>query len=341
MARRASTDKSVTLADVAVEAGVSAITVSRAIRRPELVSEGARARVAAAVEKLGYVPDPAASALASQRTNVLGLIVPSLTNAVFADVLRGVYDAVEDTGLTVQIGNSRYSPSKEVGLIRTFLRQRPAGLIVAGVDQTGAALEMLRCAPCPVAQIMDVTDSPVNLLVGFAQREGGVMATRHLIACGYRRPAFLGARMDPRSQARLAGFTEAARAADLHDPWRVVTTPRPSSVGVGGLLLADLLAQAPETDAVFCNNDDIAAGALFEAQRRGLRVPEQFGICGFNDLEMSRHLNPALTTVVTPRYEVGRQAVALVRQTMADSGRAVQVIRRLDVSVAARGTTRS
>jgi LacI family gluconate utilization system Gnt-I transcriptional repressor len=187
---------------------------------------------------------------------------------------------------------------------------------------------------------MDVADAPVNLLVGFPQRDGAVLATRHLIACGYRFPAFLGARMDPRSQARLAGFTEAARAAEMFEPRRIVTTPRPSSVGMGGQLLSDLLAQAPETDAVFCNNDDLAAGALFEAQRRGLRIPERLGICGFNDLEMSRHLNPPLTTVVTPRYDVGRGAVALVCEAIAAREPEGGVSRCLDVHVAVRGTTR-
>lgn len=329
-----------TLADVAREAGVSAITVSRAIRMPDKVSDDARRRVRAAIDKLGYVPDPAASALASARTSVVGLLVPSLSNAVFADLLRGVYDAVEDTGLTVQIGNFRYAPSKEESLIRTFLRQRPAGLIVTGVDQTEAARRLLEGAPCPVVQTMDVSDGAVDRIIGFSQREGGALAARHLIEAGYRRPAFLGARMDPRSQERMHGFLGEVDGAGLSDPRRVLTTPRPSSVGLGRQLLADLLAQAPDIDAVFCNNDDLAAGALFEAQRRGIRVPDHLGICGFNDLEMSRHLVPPLTTVSTPRYEVGRGAIDLVREAIgADPPGPARPV-RLAVTLKARGSTR-
>lgn len=334
----------ITLDDVAREAGVSAITVSRALRQPDKVSERARTRILGAVERLGYVPDAAASALASTRTNVVGLLVPSLTNAVFADLLRGVYDAVEETAFTVQIGNFRYSPSKEEALIRTFLHQRPAGLIVAGVDQTDAARAMLQGAACPVVQTMDTSDRPVDHIIGFSQRAAGEMVARHLIAGGYRRPGLLGARMDPRAQARIAGYRAALAAEGLDDPRRMVTTQHPSSVGMGGQLLADLLAAAPDTDAVFCGNDDLAAGALFEAQRRGINVPDELGICGFNDLEMSRHMVPPLTSVATPRYEIGRGAIELIRAAL-DEGSDAGSDRKpkhvhLDSVLMARGTTR-
>mgnify|MGYP006276283891 CR=1 FL=1 len=330
----------VTLDDVARAAGVSAITVSRALRRPEKVSDAARARVLGAVERLGYVPDAAASALASARTNVVGLLVPSLTNAVFSDLLRGVYDAIEETSLTVQIGNFRYSPSKEEALIRTFLHQRPAGLIVAGVDQTDAARALLEGAACPVVQTMEFSDRPIDRIIGFSQHAAGEMVARHLIACGYRRPGLLAARMDPRAQARIRGYRATLAGAGLDDPARIVTTPRPSSVGLGGQLLSDLLAQAPEIDAVFCTNDDLAAGALFEAQRRAMPVPQALGICGFNDFEMSRHLVPPLTSVATPRYEIGRGAIELIRAALEEPPGAAPTRRRLDAALAMRGTTR-
>ncbi len=338
MAGKSRKSRGVTLADVAREAGVSAVTVSRAIRLPEKVSEEARGRIRAAIDRLGYVPDPAASALASARTNVVGLLVPSLTNAVFADLLRGVYDAVEGTGLTVQIGNFRYAPGKEEDLIRTFLRQRPAGLIVTGLDQTDAARALLAQAPCPVVQTMDASETPVDRIIGFSQQEGGRLAARHLLERGYARPGFLGARMDPRSQERMRGFLDELGRAGRRDRTRVLTTPHPSSVGLGGQLLSDLLARAPDTDAVFCNNDDLAAGALFEALRRGIDVPGQLGICGFNDLEMSRHLVPALTSVATPRYEVGYGAVALVRAALADATHPPRPI-RLEVTLSGRAST--
>lgn len=330
--------RSPTLVDVAELAGVSAITVSRVLRTPDKVATETRLKVKAAVDRLGYVPNPAASALASLRTDVIGLLVPSVTNSVFSEVMRGIYDQVADTPYSIQIGNFRYAPGDEERLIGTFLSQKPAGLIVSGVDQTDAAHALLRHAGCPVVQVMDHDDRVVDMSVGFSHGEAAQMAVAHLLEQGYRKPAFLGARMDPRSQKRLAGFRAATEAAGVYDPVRVVTTPQRSAVGLGGQLLSDLLARAPEADAILCNNDDLAAGALFEAQRRGLRVPNDFGLCGFNDLEMSRHLHPDLTSVATHLYEIGEAAFTMMRDALAGN-RPDCPQRTITPHLIARGTT--
>ncbi|WP_138468770.1 LacI family DNA-binding transcriptional regulator [Poseidonocella sp. HB161398] len=309
-----------TLADVAQEAGVSAITVSRTIRSPEIVSERARRKVEAAIERLGYTPDPAASALASRTTSTIGLLVPSLTNNVFADVLRGVYEGVESTRFFVQIGNYRYSALHEEGLIRNFLSQKPAGLIVSSTDQTPEGRRLLETAPCPVVQIMDLRDGAVDMSVGFDQVAAVRKAAQHLLDCGYRRPGFLSARMDPRAQRRLNGFRDFAAANGVLGEDRIITTPQPSSVGMGGHLLEQLFSQAPDTDAVLCNNDDLAVGALMEAKRRHVAVPEQLGICSYNDIEMSRHMVPALTAVATPRREIGQRAIEMLLAEIAERG---------------------
>lgn len=315
-----SKNRQVTMADVAAKADVSAITVSRAIRNPAKVSDSTRARIEQAILTLGYVPDLAASTLASGRSMVIALLVPSLTNNVFAPVLRGIYNKSTSSPYVIQIGNSRYSPGAEEALIRTFLRQKPAGLIVAGIDQTPAARALLKAAHCPVVQLMEHTDVPVDLVIGFSQTQAAQAAAQHLLARGYRRPGFLGARMDPRSQRRLAAFAEALRDAGCYDPRRFLTTPHPSSVGLGAQLLADLLAAAPETDAVFCNNDDLATGALLEAQRRHIAVPGQLGICGFNDHELSAQLNPPLSSVATPLEMIGETAMGALLERLAQPG---------------------
>ncbi|WP_306025137.1 LacI family DNA-binding transcriptional regulator [Oceaniradius stylonematis] len=302
----------VTLADVAREAGVSAMTVSRALRNPDRVSARSRDAIQAVIERLGYVPDPAARALAAGRTNVIGVIVPSVTNNVFADVMRGIYDAAEGTPWQVQLGNSRYSPIAEEDLVRTFLSQKPAGLIISGIDQSEATAGLLRSAPCRIVQIMETGPDPFDMMVGFSHREAAGAATRHLLDAGYRRIGFLGARLDPRTQRRLEGFRVCLSPAGLLDDARIVTTPQPSSVTLGGHLMADLLSTAPDTDAVFCNNDDLAVGALFECQRRRIAVPGQMGICGFNDLEMMAAAHPSITSVLTFRHEMGRQAMSLL-----------------------------
>ncbi|QKV17517.1 LacI family DNA-binding transcriptional regulator [Oricola thermophila] len=305
-------NKTVTIADVAREAGVSAMTVSRALREPDRVSAKSLKQIRAVIDRLGYVPDPAAQALAAGRTNVIGVIVPSVTNNVFADVMRGLYDAAGNTRWQVQFGNSRYSPLEEESLVRTFLNQRPAGLVISGIDQSEETRKLLRESSCRIVQIMETTDRPLDMLVGFSHIEGARAATRHLIGRGYRHIGFLGARLDPRTQRRLEGFRDVLQDAGMMDENRIVTTPQPSTVTLGGLLMADLLSRAPDTDAIFCNNDDLALGALFECQRRGLSVPADMGICGFNDFEMMASAVPPITSVRTHRQEIGKRAMRMM-----------------------------
>ncbi|WP_312363783.1 LacI family DNA-binding transcriptional regulator [Ensifer sp.] len=306
-----------TIADVAKLAGVAAITVSRALRDPSLVSAELRAEIDTAVLQLGYAPDPNARALASSRADVIGVLVPSLTNIVFADIVRGIYDGLGDGPLQIQMGNTHYSPREEERLVRMFLSQRPSALIVSGIDQTEATRKLLESADCPIVQIMEHGDDPVDMLIGFSHFEGGKVATNHLIQAGCRRIGFIGARMDPRSQRRLAGYRAALEAAQLFDPKLITTTLTPSRVSLGGQLLADALAKVADLDAVFCNNDDLAMGVLFECQRAGIAVPQRMAICGFNDLDMMCVAYPSLTSVRTPRHEIGLRSVQMVLDRLA------------------------
>lgn len=308
--------KASTLKDVAAHAGVSVITASRALRMPDVVSERARERVARAVAELGYVPNPAARTLASARSNLIGVVIPSVSNLVFADVLSGMLDAADATRFELQFTTSRYSGEREARLVRVFATQRPAGMIVTGHDQTPEARAILAAMDCPVVQIMEVAADPVDMTIGIDQAAAGAAIVDHLVQRGYRRIAFLGGRMDPRSQRRLAGYRRAIEARDLFDPRRILTTPEPTSVALGGRMLSDLLAAVPDTDAVFCNNGDLALGALFQAQRRGIRVPAQLGIAGFNDLDMEAAAYPSITSVRTHRYEMGRRAVSMLVQAL-------------------------
>ncbi|MBR3369795.1 MAG: LacI family DNA-binding transcriptional regulator [Rhodobacteraceae bacterium] len=312
MKEKQTKNKAMKLSDVALHANVSVVTVSRALRQPELVSQDTRDKVAAAVQSLGYVPNPAAQALASARSRLIGVVIPSLTNQIFAELLRGVMDGVEGTTYTPQFVNTRYKLSREEDLLRVLATQRPAGMIVAGIDQSPDARRLLEQMDCPVVQVMETGPDPVDMMIGCDQQDAGRAAVRHLIEQGYRRIGFLGARMDPRAQRRLAGYNDIMSAHGLSDDALVVTTPHPSAYSVGGQLMADLLASAPDSDAVFCNNDDVALGALFECQRRGLRVPEQMGIVGFNDLDVVSCSVPTITSVRTHRYETGLQAVNMI-----------------------------
>jgi LacI family gluconate utilization system Gnt-I transcriptional repressor len=291
------------LAQVSAAAGVSLITASRALRGLASVAPPTRERVEAAARALDYVADPAARVLAGSTSAVVGVLAPSLSNAVFTDLLRGVSEAVAP-GVLVQIAVTRYDPAVEFDLLRLFRAQRPSGLIVTGLDQSPEARDLLAAMPCPVAQVMDVSRPAVDRAVGFRHREAGAAAARHLLAAGYERPVFLAAQLDPRTLQREQGYRDVAGAAAAS-----VTSAEPSSTELGRRLLRAALERRPDLDAVFCNNDDLAVGALFEARALGIDVPGRLGICGFNDLEPAAAAEPAVTSVRTFRYEIGRRAV--------------------------------
>ncbi|HTO29732.1 MAG TPA: LacI family DNA-binding transcriptional regulator [Pararhizobium sp.] len=306
-----------TLADVARRAGVGTITVSRALRAPERVSAELRERIFSAIDALGYVLNPNASALASARADVIGVLVPSLTNNVFSEVLRGIHDGLRDSRLQIQFGNTHYSDFEEERLLRVFLSQHPSGLIVSGIDQAPATRALLEKAGCPVVQIMEVGPDPVDMMVGFSHFDGGRTVTQHLLDAGCRRIGFLGARMDPRSHRRLSGYRAVMEAAGCFDPALVTTTTMPSSVSMGGDLFRAAFAKTPDLDALVCNNDDLAMGVLFACHRAGLDVPGRISLAGFNDLEMMSVAFPSITSVRTPRYEIGLQAIGMVQAAMA------------------------
>ncbi|QOZ25368.1 HTH-type transcriptional regulator GntR [Bradyrhizobium ivorense] len=332
MARKRITPGKIRLTEVAKLAGVSPITASRFFRNPEALSVGKRARVESAAKELGYVPNLAARALASQRTEVIGVLIPSLTNNVFADVLRGIYDALDGSRYSIQLANTRYSILLEERLLRLFLAQKPAGLIVTGINQTPDSRSIMETVDCPIVQIMEIGPSPVDMMIGFSHFDAAKAAISHLLAQGYRRIGFLGARMDPRVQRRLDGYRFAMTEAGLFDLRLIVTTAIPTSVTLGGTLFADLLAKAPDIDAVFCVNDDLALGALFECKRRHMAVPEQMAIVGFNDLEFMASSEPTLSSVRTNRYEMGRNAAMMVLETL-DGRRPTEPVVDLGFSV--------
>lgn len=306
-----------TIADVARLAAVGTTTVSRSLRDPQSVSPALRKQISTAIKDLGYTPDRNARALAAARADTVAVLVPSLTNNVFAEVVRGLYAGLGESRFQIQLGNTHYSGLEEEKLLRVFLGQRPSAIVVSGIDQTPAAREMLQEADCPVVQIMETGADPIDMMVGFSHFEGGRTATRHLIEAGYRRIGFLGARMDPRSQRRLAGYRAEVGAAGLFDRLLITTTPTPSSVSLGGELVRKAFLRAPDLDAVFCNNDDIALGVLFECGRSGFAVPDRLGIVGFNDLEMMGAAFPSLTSIRTPRYDIGVHAMQMVQDAIA------------------------
>lgn len=305
-----------TLQDVAARAGVSAMTASRALRGVGRVDPALAERVREAAATLQYVPDPAARALASARSSSVVVLVPSLANTVFIDLLEAVHDVLAPEGYQVLIGNTHYSRDEEEQLLRNYLAHRPSGMLVTGFERSEASRRMIEASGVPCVYLMELTNAPGVHCVGLSQLAAGQAVTRHLLTRGRRRIGFVAAQLDPRTMQRAEGYRRALQEVGCYDPGLELLSPARSSVGLGAALFKDYLERHPDVDAIFFCNDDLAQGALLEALRQGIRIPEQVLIAGFNDLDGSDCSFPRLTTIRTPRAEIGRRAASMLLQLM-------------------------
>lgn len=299
----------VTLKHVAERAGVAPITVSRALNAPASVSSSLRAQIDDAVAALGYVPNRFAGVLASAESRVVPVIVPSLSNAVFVEVIQGVQTVLEGAGYQLLLGNTQYDLTRETELVSTLLGWAPAGLIVAGLRHLERTQVLLRGCARPVVEIMELGGRPIDMNVGLSHLKAGAMMGRHLIERGYRQIGFVGGRLDAdyRAMQRYQGLDRALAAAGL-DRRPPFSHSESSSPEIGGNQLLAVLEQAPELDALFFANDDLAVGAVLRAGREGIVVPERIAIAGFNGLGIGALTSPALTSIVSPRREIGELA---------------------------------
>ncbi len=296
--------------DVARAAGVSMVTVSRALNTPEKVAAGTLAAVRAAIERLRYVHNLTAGSLASKRSRIVAAIVPTIASSIFSDTVDGLAQALAPHRYQLLLGQSGYREDEERALIAAFLGRGVDGLLLIGVKHARGVRATLRRAGIPVVETWDLTPRPIDMLVGFSNHDAGRAAARHLIGRGHRPLGFIGG-SDDRSASRLAGFRAEARAMGLVDV-ALAQVPAPSSVSDGRSALSRLMDAAAPPRAVFCTNDMLAAGALFECQRRGIAVPGRVALMGFADLPIAASMEPALTTVQVRARAMGQRAGELM-----------------------------
>jgi LacI family transcriptional regulator, gluconate utilization system Gnt-I transcriptional repressor len=299
----------VTLKHVAERAGVSPITVSRVINTPDAVSEALRIKVGRAVEELGYLPNRVAGALASAESRVVPVIVPSLSNTVFIEVIQGVQDVLEVAGYQLLLGNTQYDLQREQDLAATFLGWSPAGVVIAGLRHTDRTRAMLAGWKRPVVEVMEYGTRPIDMNVGLSHYKAGDCMGEHLVGRGYREIGFVGGwlRADYRAMHRFKGLERCLTRHGLRKRPPFVHDTK-SSAQLGGDALMSALDAAPELDALFFANDDLAVGALLRAQREGIAVPKRIAIAGFNGFGIGELVQPALTTIVSPRQQIGQIA---------------------------------
>ncbi len=305
--------RTLTLRDVSEASGVSEMTVSRVLRGRGDVSEPTRLRVQEAARTLGYVPNRIAGALASQRVNLVGVIIPSLSNMVFPEVLTGVSEVLDDTGLQPVVGVTNYSPEREERVLYEMLSWRPSGVILAGLEHTDAARAMLAQAGIPVVEIMDIDGTPVDSAVGISHRRAGRQMAEAIIAAGYRNIAFLGTMMpdDHRARKRLEGFEDALSKVGLALVDREFYSGG-SALLKGREMTEAVLTRSPNVDFLYYSNDMIGAGGLLYCLHKGLDVPGRIGLAGFNGVELLDGLPFKLATMDACRLEIGRRAAEVI-----------------------------
>ncbi|EAR08505.1 gluconate operon transcriptional repressor GntR [Reinekea blandensis] len=294
------------LQHVADEVGTTKMTISRYLKDPELVSEALGKKISAALDKVGYIPNKAPGILSKNQSHSIGVLVPSLTNQVFSEVIREIEQVLEQHGYQPMLAHYGYSKDREEDRITTLLSYNVDGLILSESHHTEKVRKMIKVAGIPVVEIMDSVSPPMQQAIGYDNAEASKAMTRRMIDKGYRCIVYLAARMDERTKLKISGYEAAMQGADLEP--RVYTTEAASSFSLGGQLLNSAREQYPQMDGIICTNDDLAIGALFECQRQGLRVPEDMAIAGFHNHNFAREVVPRIATVDTPREAVGRIA---------------------------------
>lgn len=297
---------SVTLDDVAKLAGVSPITVSRALNRPEKVAPKTLAKVQKAIALTGYVPNLLAGGLASRRSRLIAALVPSIANTVYAETIKFFSEKIREAGYQVLLGESGYSEEQEESLIATILQSRPDGVFLTGINHSPQAKRLLLTANIPVVETWDITPTPLDVVVGFSHQRVGEAVAAFLLSRYKERIGVLSA-TDHRAQLRQQAFLKTLEEKGVTGV-SISTVPVPTSFHAGRIGMARLLDGGFIDGAVFCSSDTLAQGALTEILFRGLSIPDQIAIVGFGDQPFAAHTVPSLTTIKFDRAMMGRKA---------------------------------
>lgn len=309
-----------TLRDVSEASGVSEMTVSRVLRNRGDVSAATREKVLEAAKTLGYVPNKIAGALASQRVNLVAVIIPSMSNMVFPEVMTGISQILEDTDLQPVVGVTDYRPEKEEKVLFEMLSWRPSGVILAGLEHSEASIAMLKASGIPVVEIMDVDGRPIDTAVGISHRRAGREMAKAIVKAGYEKIGFMGTKMplDHRARKRFEGFTETLAKSGIEIMEREFYSGG-SALAKGREMTAAMLEREPELDFLYYSNDMIGAGGLLYLLEQGIDIPGQIGLAGFNDVELLQGLPRKLATMDACRLEIGRTAAQIIAQRVEDS----------------------
>ncbi len=323
-----------TLRDVSEASGVSEMTVSRVLRKRGDVSSATREKVLRAAKELGYVPNKIAGGLASNRVNLVAVIIPSMSNMVFPEVMTGINRVLEDTELQPVIGITDYDPVKEERVLYEMLSWRPSGIIIAGIEHNEAAKAMLRASGIPVVEIMDTDGDAVDCAVGISHARAGRMMATAIADQGYQKIGFLGTKMplDHRAKKRRDGFEK-----ELHKRGLDIAAEEyysgGSALAKGREMTASILQKRPDLDFLYFSNDMIAAGGLLYLMEKGIDIPEQIGLAGFNGVELLDGLPRKLATMDACRMDIGIKAAEIIATRASDPEAAFEALVELEPKI--------
>ncbi len=302
-----------TLEDVARRAEVSTATVSRCLSKPEVVRPQTRERIESAIAELGYTPHLGARALASNRTGTIGVIIPTMENAIFAQGLQAMEEVLADHSITLLVATSNYEPEREFDKIRTMVARGVDGLALIGFERLPEAHEFLAARGRPYVLLWNYLETSPHPCIGFDNRLAAEAMTERVLEHGHRKIAMIAGRTEgnDRAAARVAGVSAAlARQGLSLGPNRLIECRYSLSQGESGA--EQLLMTQDKPTAIICGNDVLAAGALRFARQNGYRVPEDLSIVGFDDIDLASIVDPELTTVRAPHREMGQAAARML-----------------------------
>ena len=298
--------KHTTIQEVAKFAGVSPITASRALNNPKLVKDSTRRRVEAAAKQLNFIPNFAAGILSRDKSNMVGVIVPTLSNSIFADTIQALSETISSQGIQLLIGTNNYSIDREEDIIRTFISHRADGLILTGHTHTAYSEELIKSFAIPTVEIWNLRKGRDFVCVGMSNYRAAYEMTEYLIKRGYKRIGYIGGLLanNDRSEDRLNGYRNALKNFGVEFDSSIIRESEFSLLN-GAEAMRSLLTLTHRPDCVFASSDIIAFGALIECQNKGISIPSDIALAGFDDAVIGSMTKPGLTTVRVPRRQIG------------------------------------
>ena len=299
-----------TLQDIADKVGVTKMTVSRYLNNPSNVAPQTCQKIASVIEELGFIPNRAPAILSKASSKAIGLLIPSFSNIVFADIIQGVQQTAQSAGYNVLIMHMGYQTKSEEEQVAALLSYQVEAIILTENVHSDITIKRLKLANIPVVEIMGFPDKPINMAVGVDTLNIAYAITKGLIAAGRKKIAYFGVRLDHRTLLRQHGYEKAMSEAGLKS-YSLDVQDR-SNFTLGSSLMLQTLEKEPDLETVFCTNDDVAVGALFACLKLELSVPNDISILGYNGLNIGDATVPKLCSIKTPRFEMGALAMRMI-----------------------------